>query len=421
MSDVLFLAGGILVGIVLTFFVMKITSKHPVADEIGDEVFEGNPLTEEEVPRGADDGETAVEGEENTETLVARIKTLEEELRRQRRMIESRFRADAQRFETIWEEEDLPVRVHDLREFMADEDFSARSLTLLEDLADRLVGWIDRLGLGTSEIHHRLGLWFSMQGEHTRALDSFRKALQKGGGVEATLAIGDTCWELGKIQKARDAYRELLRREDMPEYVRMRFAEVAIHGRNYREGLAAIEDLLSARNPSPDVIVLGSFACGKLGNDDRAVELCERGLRENPDSTELMANMIIPLARMGQFARAVEVYEKALESGPENAEVFLGMGVAFMHEGKDRDAVRVLRKALKINPDYPEALFCMGMIHNRKKEFEKALDSFKKAVAVKPDYAEAYLHMKESYEGLRDFDNALAMLNRATQLDPGLS
>ncbi len=418
MSDVFLMAGGVLVGIVLTFFAMRfINPKRRMPDEPDDEFIGGISASEEGESERDDDGEAAVDSEENMDSLTARIKALEEKLHRQRRSIEARFRADAQRFETIWEEESLPARVHQLGE----NELSERAAALLDDLADRLVGWIGTLGLGTSEIHHRLGLWFSMQGEYTRALDSFRKALQKGGGVEATLAIGDTCWELGKIQKARDAYRELLRREDMPNHVRMRFAEAAIHGRNYREGLAAIEDFLAAKHPSPDVVALGSLACGKLGDDERAVELCEKGLQGNPDSTVLLAGMIIPLARMGEFDRAVEAYERTLEIDSENAEAFLGMGVAFMHEGKDRDAVRVLRKALKIDPDYPEALFCMGVIHNRKKEFEKALDSFKKAVTVKPDYAEAYLHMKESYEGLRDFDNALAMLNRATQLDPGLS
>jgi len=417
MNDVVLVLGSFTIGLALAYLLVTARWRRRSAALDRAEVSPGVGDPEPgEADRGEATGDETQDPEAQRATLSARVDALEQEVRRYQRWADTEFRTMGQEFHAVWEQAKLRSRLHELG-----RQPSKTAESQLGLLGARLQEWIDKLGLGTSEIHHRLGLWQFMEEDHERALASFHSALQKGGGVEAYLAIGDTNWRLGRTQKARDAYQQLLKRDDMPDHVHSRYAEALIRRRQYQEGLAALERLLVKPGASAEVFALASLACGKLGEDERAVELCDQGLRTHRRSALLLANMIIPLTRMGELDRAQMTFDKALEIDPEMAQVHLAMGAARLHSGKQAEAVRLLSHALRLKPDYPEALVCLGVIHNQKKEFKQALEKLGRAVEVKSDYAEAYLHMKESYEGLRDFDNAIAMLNRATQLDPTLS
>jgi tetratricopeptide (TPR) repeat protein len=188
--------------------------------------------------------------------------------------------------------------------------------------------------------------------------------------------------------------------------------------RSYADALVEIEHCLKRKKPDVETYQLASLICAKLGNNERAVALCEEGLSKHPDSALLLADMIIPLAQGGQRQRADEIYTRLRETTPTLAEVPFSMGVVHMHAEELDTAVKLLEEAISLRAEYPEAYYCLGVIQNRKGEYQNALSYFKLAVELKPDYAEAYYNMKDSYDGLRDFEKSIAMLDKAVHLNP---
>lgn len=295
---------------------------------------------------------------------------------------------------------------------------SQEVLEALGSLAEPLHRSVTELGIGEGEVHHRLGMWQVLEGRLEGAISSFQKAISMGVGYDAWLAHGDCLWMSDRRKKARDAYRPCKNMKRVPAHVFQRCAQVGFDERRFTETLADLQPILTRKKPDIEAFTLAALAYGKLDDHENAVSILEQGLERHPDAPLLLANMIIPLARMGNTERANEVYERARELDPELADAPFAMGVARMHQKDDEAAIELLEEALDLRPEYPEALFCLGVIHNHKGEFRNALEHFQLAVELKPDYAEAYYNMKDSYDGLRDFEGSIAMLEKAVQLNP---
>ena len=364
----------------------------------------------------------ADEGRDDSElvTLRAAVTDLEaltgelrSDLARYKRWAEGRFWQLAERLDTTWTRAKLPLRVHELPSEVAKKYHGP-----LDEMTAELADWLATLELGSGEVCHRIGLWKAMGGDRVAASQWFRKAVQKGLGFEAWLALGDCLWDQGRRDKAREAYVECARGPGMPDHVFLRSAQAAIDHHRYREALASLETLLDRPKPPVEVFTLASLACGKLHDDQRAVELCEHGLSVFSDNPHLLASQIIPLARLGELERAVAIHDRVRELAPEVAEAPFALGVVRLNAGDTDAALQLFDEALVLDPERAEVYFCLGVIHNQRGEFREALEDLQRAVQLKPEYAEAYYNMKDSFEGLRDFDSAMEMLQKATRLNP---
>lgn len=343
-----------------------------------------------------------------------RIGVFEEAVAEERRWAEAQFRATLEDFRALWQASGLPLTFHDLPKQRLGEP----TRTQLASLAGRLAAWVERYGFGNSELAQQLGLWAAAQGDLKGAAELFQEAAHKGMGIAAWLALGDCLWELDRPERARAAYANCLEFDATPPHVLERFAKVALERRDYREAVAVLERMAARPDNPPTVYAQLSYGYGKLKQDEKAVQIAEKGLKKHPKSAELHAKAIIPLARLGKKEKAEKHYKDALELDPKCAEAPFSLGVAQLHAGDLKAAAQFLRDALELDKRYPEAYYCLGVVHNRQQQWKRALQYFQKAVELKPDYAEVYYNMKDAHEGLKDFDAAVAALNRATTLNP---
>lgn len=396
----------------------------PVSEAEAEDAIESSSAEEVDEERRALENELE-ESRELVARLEARVAELEgtvrardEDAARSRRWLEARFRRMAQDFQTEWQEARLPNRVHDLR---ARTKAPAKSrVARMETLARQLIEWSDELELGSAEAAHQLGLWHVLEERTREAADAFQEAASRGMGIEAWLALGDCHWELDRQDKAADSYSHCLKNDAMPSHASWRYAEVVFAKGRIKEALAALEPSIDREDLPVDVRVLASRAAHGLGQVERAVEICERGLQVAPGDVDLLAEMIVPLDLCGRRKDAEKVAAEAAEAGPEAPGVPYALGrVHLAHDELDA-AEKSFQKALQLDGRHPEALYSLGLVHNRRRRFKPALTAFRKAVDVRPDYAEAWYAMKDSYEGLKKFDEAIAALERATQLNPDL-
>jgi tetratricopeptide (TPR) repeat protein len=363
----------------------------------------------------ADEGGPDLEAE--CRRLTERVEELGTEIRRYRRWATERLQSAADALEALWKRQKLPRLVHELGGLEIPPETRAE----IHAGAEPMSQWISEFAIGTAQMHYLLGLCAVLDGAHDRAARAFQQAAFDGFVPDSWLALGDSQWRLDRRKKAAKTYARCLDHKRMPNHIYERVAMVAIDDRQYEQALSTIQRILVRKTAGVDAFILASQACGKLGDHQRAIEICQEGLQQHPDSAQLLASMIIPLSHIGDLARAEECAARARELVPEIAGVPFGLGVARMNAGDHSKAIRHFEEALKLQPDHHEALFCLGVIANSQGKFKKALDYFQKTVKLKPDYAEAYFNMKESYEGLRDFDNAIAVLNKAVQLNPDYS
>ena len=109
----------------------------------------------------------------------------------------------------------------------------------------------------------------------------------------------------------------------------------------------------------------------------------ERICSRNPASI-LFARLADELLRLGNVDRAAEVCRKGVRYRPLYPTGHLVMGRCCMASGRLEDARRELHQTLALDPDNPSAIWLLGKIERRMGFEEQALHSFRCARTVDP-------------------------------------
>jgi len=165
------------------------------------------------------------------------------------------------------------------------------------------------------------------------------------------------------------------------------------------------------------------------GNYKQAIEAFNLVVEKSEASSKLyfesLFNMANAYAMMKQEDKALEIYEQALKNDPENTMILFNMGRMLLIQESYEKAIEVLEKVLAKNPDDYDANFAIGTaylqinnelidIFNKKVDnmsesetkerreemdvnFKKALPHFEKAVEMKPDNSSAWQQLGTVY------------------------
>ena len=122
------------------------------------------------------------------------------------------------------------------------------------------------------------------------------------------------------------------------------------------------------------------------GNPIEALQLCEQGVRFNPQFAPLRSIHGALLQSMGHKEEALLSWDAALEIQPDFVEVLLNSGVLLRSMFRHKDALERFNKILSINPNHVGALGNCGIILTEFKQSELAIAMFERLVAINPDY-----------------------------------
>lgn len=135
--------------------------------------------------------------------------------------------------------------------------------------------------------HYNLGIIYTRTGEHRRAQDELKRALETG------METGRVHAEMGRLLERQgrwdDAEREFLR------------AAGNGYGQGVRKDLARI--------------------AGQRGDHARAAEELEKAVKDDPDNAALHFELGIARRKSGDAGRAIQAFETAVLKTPENARV----------------------------------------------------------------------------------------------------
>jgi len=157
------------------------------------------------------------------------------------------------------------------------------------------------------------------------------------------------------------------------------------------------------------------------GKYKEGLELCKKGLEENPKDSFLYASKAYAEYSLDQLEQAREDYLKAIEIDAKVPWYHLHLGSTYSKLGKDKEALVSYDAVLALNSkgkDASRALTFKSYINSSNYEYKKALDESNAALAIDPNYAQAYVERAWARIGLQDFENALKDSEKAIELDP---
>jgi tetratricopeptide (TPR) repeat protein len=210
---------------------------------------------------------------------------------------------------------------------------------------------------------------------------------------------------------------------------------------------------------SPDLATLSAQGQAAMKDQqfDRAVQIYEQVLKQDPRSAQAHSNLGLALYLGAKYPQATTEFQKALELNPhlehtkvlnkDDPVIAAHLGLAYLRQQKDEKALAVLTHWVELEPNSADALYFKGkaamylasdsfaqltkaapdsyrMFQLRAEMLRQqgmapaAINEYKKAVAGKPDAAGLHYALGTLYREGGRLDEALAEFNQELKLSP---
>ena len=153
------------------------------------------------------------------------------------------------------------------------------------------------------------------------------------------------------------------------------------------------------------------------GNWNKAQEIYQHLLKENPNNYAVLQNYGPLLAQLREYKLAKDVFQKCLKIKPNDSLLLYNYG-KFFHDQKNYEkAIEYYNKSFEKNPKNAMAQYNIGNIYFAKKQFENAIDKFKKVTEINPSHSFAYNNIGLALKKLGNFDGALKFYKKAISVN----
>ena len=149
------------------------------------------------------------------------------------------------------------------------------------------------------------------------------------------------------------------------------------------------------------------------GNWNKALEIYQHILKEDPDNYAVLQNYGPLLAQLREYKLAKNIFEKCLKIKPNDSLLIYNYGKFFHDQKIYEKAIEYYNKSFEINPKNAMSKYNIGNIYFAQKKFNSAIEYYKKATEVDPSNFFAYNNIALSFKKLGKFDEALKFYKKA--------
>lgn len=240
-----------------------------------------------------------------------------------------------------------------------------------------------------AEWHYNLGLTIEAAGRDAEALACFaRTAEMMPDQVEPFIAAGNTALRLGHHRDAvrwfgnalrLDAHHEGAYAGTIDAHVRLEehdeaetlfyvsqealenpsgaclaaIARSLVDREDWGRAAWCLREALQAEPTIPRLRAMLAFVLAAQGQQQRAVQLYLRELREDPGNIDTLLDYGELLVDMGRLTEGAEKFRRVLELEPANVEAHERLGWIALQQGRDEQSHLEYELVLKLDPDFP--------------------------------------------------------------------
>jgi tetratricopeptide (TPR) repeat protein len=181
-----------------------------------------------------------------------------------------------------------------------------------------------------------------------------------------------------------DPYMERVERVKVEVLGRLGEAKaLASQGQGEQE-MALLEELVGANPQSVPAWISLAQAQAQRRNWAAAAASCRQALAVHPDDDIALNLLGSCLRNEGKPDRAVEIYQRSVRQNPHNAETHYQLGWCYYQLRQKSAAVDALRTAVRLRPNYANAWRVLGELYARDND-EEALACLRRAVELAPE------------------------------------
>lgn len=171
-----------------------------------------------------------------------------------------------------------------------------------------------------------------------------------------------------------------------------------------------VAPLIVAGSRHPDVLLVYSAACERIGKVRDAIGALRAAVQVEPGRADLWGNLGRILHEQGLSTQGVELLDRAVQLDPANAEYWYNLGLAAHASGKPDRAIEALLKSTSLAPGWAMAWAAFGQVQLDRDEVEPAHASLSRALELDPDSAFARHTLALALRRLDRGDEALDLI-----------
>ena len=318
-----------------------------------------------------------------------------------------------------------------------------------------------------AQAHTGLGKLYGDQGDHTKALAAFQRALALGDEATTHYYLGNLYASQGSYQRAVFHYRQAIERRPAYEQSYINLAGVYARQTEYSTAIEVLLRGIAALPGSAELkfrlgwnyFVQGRYAAAldqfeqvvrldpqryqaydfiarmymAQEKGEEAQQLLQQALAAHPDASVLLARLGILLLDAGSPAEASEYLERAIRQDPDHAEAYYSLGQAYLRTGQGDRGHAVLgyfellqdnyqelldlKTAIVLNPSDAAACFGLGKVYGRIGRYEAARQAYLAVLQINPGHIDAQNNLGNTYLRQQRPQQAIEVFSALLQAD----
>jgi len=255
----------------------------------------------------------------------------------------------------------------------------------------------------------------------------------------------------GEVTRAISEYRRALKYDSTAASIYLALAEDYVALKLYDDAMLQLYAALQLDSTNVAALEFLSDLMLEAGQFDSAISLARRLITLNPDEIRYKRNLAGIFLRLNQPAEAIIQYEEILKQHPDDAETLSQMSSLYIALKDFQKALDVSRRlyaldstddrvnftiasllaelkrpaeadsffarAIDLNPDDPRYFTNWAYLHISEKDYLRAIDILHKGALHHPRAAEIWAMLGSAYERAGQDSSALKALDHALELD----
>ena len=235
--------------------------------------------------------------------------------------------------------------------------------------------------------YHEIGIWYSRQGQLTRAVQAFRQTLALRGDLPVT-------------------YHEL--------------AQVYLRGNQPNEAVeAGCQAVALDPNLAEAHVTLGSaYLMRNLA--DEALAALKTAIRLKPNLAEAFNNLGFAYQQKNELEKSIMAFQSATRIRPDYAQAHYNLGNAYLSANRVESAIAAYQRTVRINPGFVRAYYNLGQAYYQENKLDDAVEAYKKVLQINPKHAGALYNLGLVYRDKGMKEKAVEIIEQAVKLNPNL-
>jgi tetratricopeptide (TPR) repeat protein len=203
---------------------------------------------------------------------------------------------------------------------------------------------------------YNLGCSEGLAGNHTEAIDAFRRCLELNPAyAKALFNMGNSFQMLRRDADALDVYAKAIAANPNDALSYYEMGNVYLRAGRSDDALAAFRKVTQLRQDYPRANVNLGAVLARRGDHAEAIEQFRTAIRLNPDLRDAHYNLAISLEATRKDDEAAREYRTAIQLDPNFPDARVNLANILVRSGLVDEAIEQYRAALRTNPSHPEA------------------------------------------------------------------